>query len=109
MSEIIIIWQTKFTKIVCTQKKINKLFRKYLLDNVTDENHIIYLALEAEENKKYQDSAILNEYLLSKIENENDKYYILLDEIQKVEGFVPVLNGLSYKENVIDKKCQNTL
>lgn len=28
------------------------LFRKYLLENVTDENHIIYLALDAEENKK---------------------------------------------------------
>ena len=81
-------------------KKVNKLFRKYLLDNISDEKHIIYLAIDAEENKKYWDSAILNDYLLSKIENENDKYYILLDEIQKVEGFVPVLNGLLYKENV---------
>lgn len=89
-------------------KKVNKLFRKYLLDNISDEKHIIYLAIDAEENKKYWDSAILNDYLLSKIENENDKYYILLDEIQKVEGFVPVLNGLLYKENVIDKKWQNT-
>ena len=40
------------------------LFRKYLLDNVTDEKHIIYLALDAEENKKYWDSAKLNEFLL---------------------------------------------
>lgn len=78
------------------------------MDNVSDGNHIIYLAIDAEENKKYWDSAILNDYLLSKIENENDKYYILLDEIQKVEGFVPVLNGLLYKENVIDQKWQNT-
>ena len=79
---------------------LNKLFRKYLLDNVTDEKHIVYLALDAEENKKYWDSSVLNEYLLCKIENERDKYYILLDEIQNVEGFVPVLNGLLYKENV---------
>ena len=76
------------------------LFRKYLLENVTDENHIIYLALDAEENKKYWDSSALNDYLLSKIENEKEKYYILLDEIQKVKEFVPVLNGFLYRENV---------
>lgn len=33
------------------------LFRKYLLDNVTDDKHIIYLALDSEENKKYWNSA----------------------------------------------------
>ena len=76
------------------------LFRKYILENITDENHIIYLALDAEENKKYWDSSVLNDYLLSKIENEKEKYYILLDEIQKVEEFVPVLNGFLYRENV---------
>lgn len=77
-----------------------ELFRKYLLENVTDENHIIYLALDAEENKKYWNSSALNEYLLSRIENNKDKYYILLDEIQKVDNFVPVLNGFLYKKNV---------
>ena len=76
------------------------LFRKYLLNNVTDDKHIIYLALDAEENKKYWDSSKLNDYLLSKLENDNKKYYILLDEIQKVNDFVPVLNGLLYKDNV---------
>ncbi len=76
------------------------LFRNYLLENVTDEKHIIYLALDAEENKKYLDSSALNEYLLSRIENNNESYYILLDEIQKVDDFVPVLNGFLYKENI---------
>lgn len=76
------------------------LFRKYLLENVTDDKHIIYLALDAEENKKYWDSSQLNEYLLSRIESDSEKYYILLDEIQKVDDFVPVLNGFLYKENV---------
>ena len=76
------------------------LFRNYLLENVTDDKHIIYLALDAEENKKYWDSSVLNEYLLSRIENSNENYYILLDEIQKVDDFVPILNGFLYKENV---------
>lgn len=79
---------------------LDKIFRKYLLNNETDEKHIIYLALDAEENKKYWDPTELNKYLLSKIENNNEKYYILLDEIQKVNDFVPVLNGFLYKENI---------
>ena len=79
---------------------LDKIFRKYLLNNETDEKHIIYLALDAEENKKYWNPAELNKYLLSKIENNNEKYYILLDEIQKVNDFVPVLNGFLYKENI---------
>ena len=76
------------------------LFRKYLLNNVTDEEHIIYLALDAEGNKKYWKSSDLNEYLLSKIKSDKEKYYILLDEIQKVDDFVPVLNGFLYKDNI---------
>ena len=79
---------------------LNNIFRKYLLENVTDENHVIYLALDTEENKKYWDSIKLNEYLLSKIENDNEKYFVLLDEIQKVNDFVPILNGFLYKDNV---------
>ena len=79
---------------------LNNIFRKYLLENVTDEKHVIYLALDTEENKKYWDSIKLNEYLLSKIENDNEKYFVLLDEIQKVNDFVPILNGFLYKDNV---------
>ncbi len=79
---------------------LNKIFRKYLLENETDENHIIYLALDAEENKKYWQASVLNNYLLSQIKNTHEKYYILLDEIQKVDDFVPVLNGFLYKDNV---------
>ena len=74
--------------------------RKYLLENITDEKHVIYLALDTEENKKYWDSTKLNEYLLNKIENDNEKYFILLDEIQKVNDFVFILNDFLYKDNV---------
>ena len=59
---------------------LNNIFRKYLLENVTDEKHVIYLALDTEENKKYWDSIKLNEYLLSKIENDTEKYFVLLSK-----------------------------
>ena len=76
------------------------IFRKYLLDHVTDENHVIYLALDTKENEKYHDASVLNTYLLSRITSTTEQYYVLLDEIQTVEDFVPVLNGLVYKQNV---------
>lgn len=76
------------------------IFRKYLLDNVTDENHIIYLALDTKKNEIYHDSVVLNEYLLTNIKNDKEQYYVLLDEIQMVENFVPVLNSLNYMKNV---------
>ena len=46
---------------------LNNLFRKYLLDNVTDEKHIIYLALDTEENKKYWNASVLNEMKYKKL------------------------------------------
>lgn len=79
---------------------LNDIFKNYLLTNVTDANHVIYLALDSKKNEKYLDSTELNKYLLSKIENDDEKYYVLLDEIQEVKDFVPVLNGLAYMRNV---------
>lgn len=79
---------------------LNDIFKNYLLTNVTDDNHVIYLALDSKKNEKYLDSTELNKYLLSKIENDDEKYYVLLDEIQEVKDFVPVLNGLAYMRNV---------
>ena len=79
---------------------LNKIFKKYLLDNITDKNHIIYLALDSQINKKYWDPDVLNDYILSKITNNKEKFFVLLDEIQFVDDFVPVLNGLIYMDNV---------
>lgn len=79
---------------------LNDIFKNYLLKNVTDDSHVIYLALDSKKNEKYLDSSELNNYLLSKIKNEDERYYILLDEIQEVKDFVPVLNGLTYMRNV---------
>ncbi len=59
-----------------------ELFRKYLLDSGVANNHIIALSLDDDENKKYRNPANLSKYLKSKIKNDDDKFYILLDEAQ---------------------------
>lgn len=78
---------------------LNIIFYNYLIENGTKEDHIIKLALDREENRKYHDSKLLNEYILSQIKD-NDMYYVLIDEIQLADGFEFVLNGLLYEKNV---------
>ena len=58
------------------------LFRKHLLKTGIDEKHIISLSLDDDENEKYLDPANLSKYLKERIINDNDSFYILLDEVQ---------------------------
>ena len=78
---------------------LDPLFKNHLLESGVKEDHIIKLELDKEENKKYRDSHELNEYIKSQIKDKN-MYYILLDEIQMVEGFESVLNGFLYERNL---------
>lgn len=78
---------------------LNELFVEYLKKTGVPKDHIIKLALDTEKNKKYHDSKLLNEYIFSNIKD-NGMYYVILDEIQLVDGFEFVLNGLLYEKNV---------
>lgn len=78
---------------------LDPLFKSYLIQSGVKEDHIIKLELDKEENKKYRDSHELNEYIKSQIKDKN-MYYILLDEIQLVDGFESVLNGFLYERNL---------
>ena len=78
---------------------LDPIFKNHLLETGIDKNHIIKLELDKNENLKYRDPKALDEYIHSKIKDENN-YYIILDEIQLVEGFEFVLNGLLYEKNL---------
>ncbi len=78
---------------------LNIIFYNYLIESGVKDDHIIKLALDREENKKYHNSKLLNEYIFSKI-IDSDMYYVLIDEIQLTEGFEFVLNGLLYEKNI---------
>lgn len=59
-----------------------ELFRKYLLTSGVKEKQIIALSLDDDENEEYLDPTNLSRYLKSKITNDDDMFYILLDEAQ---------------------------
>lgn len=75
------------------------LFRKYLLSSGVDEGHIIAIALDDDENEHLLDRHALGLEIRSRIKDEQT-YYVFLDEIQNVEGFEMVINGLLRKPNV---------
>lgn len=78
---------------------LDPIFKEYLLSIGIKNNHIIKLELDKKENEIYRDPTLLNEYVMSKIEDKN-MYYLLLDEIQLVDDFESVLNGFLYQKNL---------
>ena len=78
---------------------LNVIFKNYLLEQGLDEEHIIQLSLDENQNRKYLNPDVLDEYIRSLIKD-NSKYYILLDEIQEVKDFESVLIGFMHINNV---------
>lgn len=94
---------------------LNKLFVEHLLSQNVKTNNIIILALDEAINAKYRNPLELDQYIRQLTSNKRRKYYVLLDEIQKVEsianpylpaesgeliGFVDVLLGIMKLSNV---------
>ena len=78
---------------------LKKLFKSYLLTDGVDESHIILIDLENWRFKDFKNPEYLLDYVDSKI-IDTEIYYILIDEVQKVDDFVEVLATLLLKDNV---------
>lgn len=75
------------------------LFKECLVNEGVNENHIIEIAFDSFENRKYRDPEVLFPYLMEKIADK-EMYYVLLDEVQMLDDFESVLNSLGRKKNV---------
>ena len=78
---------------------LDPIFKEYLISEGVSENHIIKIDLDERRNNKYQDPDVLDEYIRSLIVDE-ETYYLLLDEVQKVDDFESVLNGFLHIHNL---------
>ena len=74
------------------------IFKKYLVEQGVNEQHIISIELDKRKDKKYCDPDTLLDYIESCVVDE-DTYYILLDEVQLLEDFEEVLNSLLHIKN----------
>lgn len=74
------------------------IFKKYLIENGTSEDHIIAIELDQRKNKDLRNPDVILDYIDSLIKDK-DQYYILLDEVQMITEFEEVLNSLLHIQN----------
>lgn len=78
---------------------LNTLFYNHLLQEGIAEDHIIKIALDDSDNEDLLVPKNLSKFVKEKI-IDKDIYYVILDEIQLVENFEGVLNGLLRIPNI---------
>ena len=78
---------------------LNTLFYEYLINNNVAEDHIISAALDDSDNEHLLIPQNLSKFVKEKI-IDKEKYYVILDEVQKCKNFEGVLNGLLRIPNV---------
>lgn len=90
---------------------LNNLYYEYLLNDGVKKEQIIKLALDDDRNREYRNPDKLSAFIYSKITNETDNFYFLLDEVQfaiteeEIKSNEPIrlygiLNGLMRLKNV---------
>ena len=75
------------------------IFKRYLQENGVDTDHIIEIALDGIENEELRDPKVCFKYIKDAMKDD-DKYYLLLDEVQFMPRFEEVLNSLLRISNI---------
>ena len=82
---------------------LDPIYKNYLLSKGVPEDHIIAISFDIEDEDTppdLLDREKLKEYLYSRITSKTESYYVFLDEIQEVDGFERIVNGLNKRPNV---------
>lgn len=75
------------------------LFKRHLIESGVGEDHIIEIALDGIENEDLREPKACYEFIKDSMKD-NDKYYLLLDEVQFMPRFEEVLNSLLRMNNI---------
>ncbi len=75
------------------------LYKKYLLENGVDQEHIIEIALDGIENEELRDPKKCYQYIKDSMQDDG-RYYLFLDEVQFMPRFEEVLNSLLRMSNL---------
>lgn len=82
---------------------LKKIYKDYLMQNGVDEDDIIIVSFDIDDDTSdinLSDREALKHYLYTKIADESKRYYVFLDEVQEVEGFEKLVNGLNARDYV---------
>ena len=82
----------------CGKSTLFELFINYLKNNGVKSNQIIHINLE-DADYDFKNYKELYSFIIDKINNE-DKFYVFLDEVQNVPGFQKTVDSLYIKKNV---------
>ncbi len=99
LNKLILKKQNGMVKVVTGIRRCGKsyllfeLFKRHLLESGVAEDHIIEMVFDSFKNIKYRDPDVLDPFIREQIVDQS-MYYILLDEVQLLEEFESVLNGL---------------
>ena len=74
------------------------IFKQYLLNNNVKEEQIIEIKFDDWKNRELRNPQNCYDFITQKIKTDN-KYYILLDEVQMMKNFEDVLSGFLHIEN----------
>ncbi len=104
LSKLIEFKDTDFIKIITGVRRSGKsvllmLYKEYLIKNGIDKDHIIYINFESFTYQTINNENMLREALTELIPHDDNKIYFLFDEIQLVEGWQRVINGLRVSFN----------
>ncbi|MGN1457486.1 MAG: ATP-binding protein [Acutalibacteraceae bacterium] len=119
LNRLIVRKQNGFIKVITGIRRcgksylLNNLFCNHLLENGVDNSHIVKFAFDSaddlrligedlfeidRENRKV-DPVKFMDYINSRV-TDNEMYYLLLDEVQKLGSFESVLNGYLRRSNM---------
>lgn len=82
---------------------LSRIYKDYLMEEGVPEENIIMVSFDLDDENNQSELTnreILKSYLYERITAPDRQYYVFLDEIQEVDGFEKLVNGLNNKRNV---------
>lgn len=82
---------------------LSRLYNNWLKTQGVNSRNIIMLSFDMDDENNdptLLDPSELKKYLYNKIINDEEEYYVFLDEIQEVDNFERIVNGLNSHDNV---------
>lgn len=82
---------------------LKKVYYNYLIAQGVAEKNIICVSFDTDEDifgEDILDPIVLKRHLYLRITNDSENYYVFLDEIQMVDGFERIVNGLNAHDNI---------